>query len=178
EERIVLLSEPGSKYIGHFTAISSTALAIKTDLFEFLVRKEFNIKNLIIGCDETVVNTGPNSGVIRLLELELKRSLQWFICMLYCNELPLRHLFLKLNGRTVGPKAFSGSTGKQLQICETLPVVSFESILSDLPLIDFADLSIDQKYLYEIVTAIFNNNLSTDVADRNPRKLNHSRRLT
>lgn len=48
--------------------------------------------------------------------------------MLHCNELPLRHLFLKLDGRTVGPKAFSGLIGRQLQICETLPVVLFEPI--------------------------------------------------
>lgn len=179
EEHIVLLSEPGSKYISHFTATSSTALAIKTDLFEFLVKKEFDIRNLnVIGCDGTVVNTGPNGGVIRLLELELKRPLQWFICMLHCNELPLRHLFLKLDGRTVGPKAFSGLIGRQLQICETLPVVLFEPILSELPLMDFVDFSTDQKYLYEIVTAISNNNLSADLANRNPGKLNHSRWLT
>lgn len=44
KEHIVLLSEPGSKYIGHFTTTSSTALAIKTDLFEFLAKK-----NLISG---------------------------------------------------------------------------------------------------------------------------------
>lgn len=76
EEHIVLLSEPGSKYISHFTATSSTALAIKTDLFEFLVKKEFDIRNLnVIGYDGTVVNTGPNGGVIRLLELKLKRPL-------------------------------------------------------------------------------------------------------
>lgn len=98
--------------------------------------------------------------------------------MLHCNELPLRHLFLKLDGRTVGPKAFSGAIGKQLQICETLPVISFEPISSELPLMDFADLSTDQKYLYEITAAISSNNLSADLANRNPRKITHSRWLT
>lgn len=45
EEHIVLLLEAGSKYyIGHFTA--STALAIKTDLFEFLVKKKNPISGI------------------------------------------------------------------------------------------------------------------------------------
>lgn len=64
-----------------------------------------------------------------------------------------------------------------LQILLTVyatPVVLFESILSELPLMDFADFSTDQKYLYEI-TVIFNNNLSVDLTNRNPGKITHSR---
>lgn len=43
---------------------------------------------------------------------------------------------------------------------------------------DFADLSTDQKYLYEITVAISSNNLSADLANRNPEKITHSRWLT
>lgn len=179
EDHIVVLSEPDSKYIGHLTATSSTSLAIKKYMFEFLAENDFDVSNLnVIGCDGTVVNTGCNGGIIRLIELELKKPLQWFICLLHCNELPLRHLFLKLDGRTVGPNAFSGPLGKQLQNCETLPVVSFEKITSELPFVDSADLSTDQKYLYEITSAISKNSFSADLINRNPGKMNHSRWLT
>lgn len=64
---------------------------------------------ICIGCDGTNVNTGIKGGVIRLIELELKRPLQWFICQLHGNELTLRHLFQYLDGGTTGPHNFSGS---------------------------------------------------------------------
>lgn len=57
-------------------------------------------------------------------------------------------------------------------------MVLFEPILSELPLMDFADLSTDQKYLYEITVAISSNNLSADLANRNSGKITHSRWLT
>jgi len=59
----------------------TTALVGKTDLKELTV----------VGCDGTAVNTGRTGGVIRLLELKVKRPLQWLVCLLYANELPLRH---------------------------------------------------------------------------------------
>ena len=54
----------------------------------------FGDKLRAIGADSTAVNTGKN-GAIRLLECHLKRALQWFICSLHVNELPLRHLCKK-----------------------------------------------------------------------------------
>ena len=46
------------------------------------------------GCDFTSVNAGSSGGVIRMIEKSLGKSLQWIICLLHINELPLRHLFL------------------------------------------------------------------------------------
>ena len=59
------------------------------------------IENLVaIGCDGTSVNTGFNGGVIRLIEEKLNKPLHWFIFQLHANELPLRHVVQKLDGKT------------------------------------------------------------------------------
>jgi hypothetical protein len=106
-------------------------------------------KILAIGADGTNVYTGIHGRVIRLLELNLQRPLQWFICMFHCNELPLRHLFLHLDGATSGPRAFSGPLGKQLQSCLNMEVINFEPINGNLPTLqDTEDLSKDQWYLF------------------------------
>lgn len=112
EEHIVLISEPGSKYLGHVTPLSGSALSIKKKIVTFLEKKT-NFSDLVaIGCDGTVVNTENKNGVIRMLELYLKRPLQWLICLFHANELPLRHLLQHLNGHTTGPYGYSGPIGK------------------------------------------------------------------
>lgn len=132
-----------------------------------------------IGCDGTVVNTGFRTGVIRQIEEHLKNPLQWFICQLHANELPLRHLFQHLDGKTSGPNEFFGSIGKQLEICHKLPVAEFVRIESNLPYLkNEVDLSTDQKYLFEICPSISNGNCSIDLSRRNPGKQAHSRWLT
>ena len=83
--------------------------------------------------DGTNVNTGANTGAIRLLELHLGHPVQWFICMFHCNLLPLRHLLIYLDGTTSGPTAFSGPIGKALPKCHELPVANFESGENNLP---------------------------------------------
>ncbi|CAG9838072.1 unnamed protein product [Diabrotica balteata] len=57
-----------------------------------------------VECDGTVVNTGIKGGVIRLLEEHLQKSLQWFVCLLHANELPIQHLSHHVNGNTFGPR--------------------------------------------------------------------------
>lgn len=44
------------------------------------------------------------------------------------NELPLRHLFVHIDGSTTGPQTFSGEIGKQLESCEKKSVVQFQPI--------------------------------------------------
>ena len=81
-----------------------------------------------VGCDSTAVNTGKTAGVIRLLEEKFSKPLQWMICFLHLNELPLRHIFCYLDGGTSGPQAFLGPIGKALKACEELPIIAFEPI--------------------------------------------------
>lgn len=125
EEHVVLLSEPGSKYVGHVTPISGNSHNIKTSILTFL-EKNVDISQLqAIGCDGTVVNTGYKNGIIRQLELSLGRPLHWFVCLLHTNELPLRHLLQHLDGKTTGPKGYCGEIGKMLESCEKMPVIDF-----------------------------------------------------
>lgn len=132
-----------------------------------------------IGCDGTNVNTGTKNGIIKRIEDSIERPLHWFICMLHANELPLRHLFSSLDGKTSGPRCFTGPIGKQLQNCETKVVVSFTPIAALLvTTIDKNDLSTDQKYLHEMHQAVSSGMLSEDLAKRSPGSLNHARWLT
>ncbi|CAH0562737.1 unnamed protein product [Brassicogethes aeneus] len=178
EEHIVIVSEPGSKYFGHITVPCGTAKAISENLIEFL-QQQMDLTNLVaIGCDGTAVNTGIHNGVNRRLELYLGRPLQWFICMLHANELPLRHLMKHLDGETTGPSGFSGEIGKKLQSCELLPVTDFQRIPTELPEIDLKLLSTDQKYLYNISLSISSGDISEGLANTQPGKMAHSRWLT
>lgn len=104
--------------------------------------------------------------------------MQWFICQLHANELPLRHLFAYLDGSTSGPRAFKGEIGRKLAICETLPVCKFEAIPFDLDIENHEQLSTDQKYLYDISTCVSSGNCSKGMANRSPGTLNHSRWVT
>ena len=105
-------------------------------------------KLVAMGCDGTNVNTGQHNGVIRLVEIEVGKPLQWLVCQFHGNELPLRHLLQHLDGTTTGPLAFSGPIDKALSICHLMPVIEFEKLqFPDLPTVDLGSLTTDQKYM-------------------------------
>lgn len=180
EDHYSLVQEPGSKFFGHITPSSGHAKNITESIFSFISKEApESLQSLqAVGCDGTVVNTGRHGGVIRLLEIKLKRPLQWFVCLLHFNELPLRHLFEKIDGATSGPKTHCGPIGKQLNECESLPVVNFVSISCNLPEVDANVLSTDQKYLFLICKAIDSGKCSVELANLKPGNLSHSRWLT
>lgn len=181
EEHICLIEEPESRYLGHVTPKSSTSLNIKQSIFQFFLEKNINISSLTtIGCDGTVTNTGNKNGIITLLEKEARKPLQWIICLFHGNELPLRHLYKFLDGKTTGPETYSGDIGKALENCEKQTVIDFQRIEGNLPdkLRVLKDLSTDQKYLLEICVAVSSGICTPDLAARNPGKLSHSRWLT
>lgn len=179
EEHISLIQEPGSLYLGHVTPNGSTAKDIKNSITSFIADSKIDVEHFVaIGCDGTNVNTGRAGGVISLLEKEYGKPLQWLICMLHANELPLRHLLQHLDGSTSGPRAFSGPIGKALANCQTLPVVSFDRIEVVLPIVTLKTLSTDQQYMWEICEAISKGECSQALSKRNPGALNHSRWIT
>lgn len=116
--------------------------------------------------------------MIRLFELHVRRPLQWLICQLHANELPLRHLIRHLDGNTTGPFTYCGPIGKLLDLSEQLPIVKFRKIAVDLPTLDVDKLSTDQKYLYQICQAISSGNCPTALSTKSPGKLSHARWLT
>jgi len=180
EEHVCLVREPNSEYLGHITPSSGGAESITTGIWDFLKENKVKTEDLMaIGCDGTNVNTGTHRGVIRLLEKRLGRPLQWFVCLLHANELPLRHLITHLDGVTSGPKLFSGPIGSLLPTCEELPVVPFVAIKFDnCPPVDCADLSTDQKYLFNMCKAVETGQCLEDLALQKPGPVVHSRWLT
>lgn len=179
EEHIAIISEPGSSYFGHITPTGGSSKVVTDELLKYLDERGVD-KTAIqaLGCDGTAVNTGTNGGIVRLFELSLKRPVNWFICQLHSNELPLRHLFAHLDGPTTGPTGFSGQIGKQLPTCEALPLVEFALIQCEMPSTLPDDLSTDQKYLYDMCNAISVGVCPVDLSLRNPGLMNHSRWLT
>lgn len=179
EEHISVLKEPDSIYLGYAFLEQGTAKNIEQSIYALLVSEKISLENLVaIGCDGTITNTGKFGGVIRQFEKRINRPLQWIICLLHMNELPLRHLFIHLDGETTGPASFTGTIGKLLENCQKLPVINYEKIESELPEISKKDLSADQKYLYDITTAVIKGQCSSDLAERTPGKMSHARWLT
>ena len=133
---------------------------------------------LVLGCDGMVVNTGVHNRVLRCLELKIGRSVQWAICQLHFNELPLRHLFESLDDPISGPSSYTGCIEKSLKACELLPVVTFELVNCTLPSVDISNLSKDQRYLRDIALAISSGICPSGLAKRDPGPLNMSRWLT
>ena len=83
-------------------------------------------------------------GVIRLLEVVLQCPIHWFACIFHANELPLRHLLAKLDGKTIGPQSLAGPICKLLASCENLAIVKFEPTANSNLNIEPSDLSTDQ----------------------------------
>ena len=92
EEHYVLVSFPSRSYVEHGVSASGKSEDISTELLSVIrgSRSEETLRALV--CDGTAVNTGVKNGVIRKIELHLRRPLQWLICLMHANELPLRKL--------------------------------------------------------------------------------------
>ena len=177
EEHVTIILEPKSEYKSHVTPKSGSAKSISDALYEDMGENLLDsIK--VIGCDGCNVNTGHKGGVITKLEIKLQRPLQWSICLLHMNELPLRALVKSLDGETTGPKGFVGPLGKQLSKAETLPIVDFQPIPSEDLCVKPAELSTDQQYLFRMYQAVTTGRIDESLSVTDPGNINHSRWLT
>ncbi|KAG7176844.1 hypothetical protein Hamer_G000031 [Homarus americanus] len=76
----------------------------------------------MIGGDSANTNMGWSGDTIALLEKMLGRKCHWMICQLHVNELPMRHLIIKLDGPVTPQSGFSGPIGKLLEKVNELEV--------------------------------------------------------
>ncbi|GBO07416.1 hypothetical protein AVEN_76146-1 [Araneus ventricosus] len=112
------------------------------------------------------------------MELILNRPLQWFVCQLHANELPLRNLFAHVDRTTTGPRSLTGELRKSLAGCEKLSVVSSTPIEYTLcEVTNKKDLSTDQLYVMEICEVINCSHCRESLSKINPGKVCHSRWL-
>ena len=161
QEHIVLVGEPGGRYIGHVTPPGKAADPIAAEILDFLDEENLTTNWVVAGADSTAVNTRKDRGIIVRCEKSIGHRLHWDICLLHTNELPLRHLFQKLDGPTSGSSSFRGTLGKMLQHVEELewndtfhPIIEGPE-LRPLPQVT-SDLSTDQRYLLLSVMSIRN----------------------
>ena len=183
EEHIVLVEEPGSLYVTHLTPASGTANNITDSIFNFLQEDEIDTSSIqVIGCDGTNVNTGTSGGILQHIEERLGRAVHWSVCLLHLNELLLKRIFEQIDGKTTGPKTFSGPIGKQLEICQTFPILrTFRPIQSPIPQLsdeEISDLSTDQNLLYRLCKAINDGAVDDNLGNRTIGPLNHARWVT
>lgn len=182
EEHIVVLSQPGSRYVDHFTPISGKAIDIAKQLLRIVEAIE-SVNTLdVIGANGTAVNTGCVNGAIRLLELHLKRPLQRAICQLHLNELPFRHIFKELDGKTTGPSSYFGCIGSaidaELVNLELAKFCKVRGRVKQIPDAVTNQFTEDQKYLYDICLAVQTGIIPTGLELRSPGKLSEARWLT
>ena len=78
------------------------------------------------------MNTGPNNGCIRYLELMLERNLQHGICLLHFDEIIFGHLFVFYCGPSTGPGVFKTELGQQVTcISQNLkPITNYKQVKS------------------------------------------------
>ena len=104
--------------------------------------------------------------------------------MIHLNELPLRHLFETLDGKTCSANKFKGEIGKLLPKVDELPInYNFKALPGGENLIDLPDdivktLSTDQHNCYLLVNDIKSGNLSKDLSNRKGGPINQARWLT
>src|SRR6218665_3687319 len=91
----------------HISPTDGKAITISKSIIQFLQEKN-NIDPMMtdrieaLACDGTNTNVGAEGGINHLIEVSVGRALQWNVCLLHANELPLRHLIIELDGPTTG----------------------------------------------------------------------------
>ena len=183
EEHYVLVGEPYEFYISHVTPTNGTGKQIAQAIYNALEKISMNDRLKVIGTDGTATMTGKKSCGIASLETKLGRPLQWIVCMLHLNELPLRHIFQQLDDSTKGPDSFSGMIGKQLNgRVSSCTVDNFQPILNDqfpiLPDEAIKNFSSDQYYALLICQGVIKGIVDTDLKYLEVGGLCHSRWLT
>ena len=86
--------------------------------------------------------------------------------MLHANELPLRHVFSNLDGKTSGPCCFTGPICKILKNCEKRPIENFIPVEVPVIVTNATDLSTNQKYLLEMHETASSGQVSQDLGKR------------
>ena len=151
EDHYIIASYPGNVYVDHVAPQTECSADITKELISVVKEKNSDKTLTAIVYDRTNINTGYKHGVIRSLEEQFLKPLQWLICLLHCNELPLRALIIKLDGDTSGPRGFKGPIGQQLSVDHKILKIADYPPLDAQP-ITFLDttskeLSPDKKYL-------------------------------
>ena len=151
-----MVGQPGEYYLSHFSTEDGKGKTIAQKIFNTIANTELHDKLTVVGTDGTAAMTGKFNDCIRKLEELLNKPLQWVICLLHTNELPLIHVFTMLDGTTNSPDTFAGPIGKCLTgDVSSWPVAANFKSISNLQFVQLPesvvnDLSTDQHYAFEL----------------------------
>lgn len=183
EEHLAFTADPSGDYIQHKAIPSGRAEHVAAAVYAVVQETSSEDTIRLLLCDGAATNVGESTGALRRIEQQLNRALFHSVCLLHTNELPLRALFLHLDGVTTGPRSFTGVLGTALQnaALTKLPIVAFAPIDpagAYLDVDDDRELSSDQNYLLIAWRATCDGTWSGSDACRSPGALCHSRWLT
>ena len=138
----------------------------------------------VIGSDTTNTMSGTDGGAQHFIESRLSRNLFRVLCLLHTNDLPLRKLFIRLDGKTSGKDSSKEPIRRTLKIVksfkvkETFPAMTDGDSIPILPDEVYHDFSWDQKCLYKLLHALRSGKSYADIINMKLGGLNHSRWLT
>ena len=92
-----------------------------------------------------------------------------FHCVIYLH-ISMAQLLMHFN--------FLGPIGEPLHRCDELQACDFARLEGYLPPIESSDLSTDQRYMYDLCSAVISGVYPPDLGLRKPGLINHSRWLT
>ena len=167
ENHVTVTSEPDGQYRYHYTpeealAPHKPAYMEAKGLFDFMVKHGWDKTVELIGGDSTNSNSGWKGSALAWLERMLGRKVFWVICMIHCNELPLRHLMSNLDGKTNSKEGWTGPIGKfLLKVNEMERNYSFDPIpwseedsVIYIPADIVTNMSYDSSLFYQIGIAV------------------------
>ena len=187
EEHYVLVSFPSRSYVEHVVPESGRSDDISREILSVVRGSQSEATLQALVCDGTAVNTGVSNGVIRKIELYLQKPLQWLICLMHANELPLRKIIEVVDGKTTGPKTSTGQLAGVLEFDpQQKPIIEFTPVsgcVVDVEDVVMNDLSTDQLYLLKICLLIQRGYNSTEnylsyLQTAQPGAISHARWLT
>ena len=155
-ENVSVVSNPGNSYLGHCSPEDGTAEGTVAALINFFESRRIEYrKSKVINSDGTNTNTGGVGGIIALFEEDIGHPVQWSICLLHHLERPWLNLFLRVDGRSLGPDTFEGPLGKIIGgEVHKLPVVDFLPIncpgFPQIAASELKKLSKDQQDFYHL----------------------------
>ena len=184
EEHYVLTSEPDGTYMTHMAPTNGTAPVISDCVCDAMDNLGATETVEVIGSDTTNTMSGTDGGAQHFIETRLDKNLFRVLCLLHTNELPLRKLFIHLDGKTSGKDSFSGPIGKTLKIVNSFKVKDTFTAMTagdSIPILPdevYHDFSWDQKCLYKLLHALRSGKSYADIINMKLGGLNHSRWLT
>ena len=107
EEHILMVGESGEYYLSHFSTEDGKGSSIADGIYSVIKGTNLEENLTFVGTDRAALKTSINKGSIRKLKEALQRPLQWVVCLLHTNELPLHHVFVQLDGSTKNSDAFA-----------------------------------------------------------------------